>query len=58
MEHIHGSWGRVGTQYFVRNYRDFSSTFEGKFVGFILVMQCFYVLKLVVFDYLTVVKQT
>lgn len=28
MEHIHGSWGPVGTQYFVRDYRNFLSTFE------------------------------
>lgn len=31
MEHIHGSWGPVGTQYFVRDYRNFLSTFEGLF---------------------------
>ncbi|KAI6225074.1 SSD domain-containing protein [Aphelenchoides fujianensis] len=29
MEHIHGSWGPVGTQYFVRDYRTFVNTFDG-----------------------------
>ncbi|KAI6222228.1 Sterol-sensing domain and Patched family-containing protein [Aphelenchoides besseyi] len=28
MEHIHGSWGPVGTQYFVRDYRTFVNTFD------------------------------
>lgn len=28
MEHIHESWGPVGTKYFVRDYINFLSTFE------------------------------
>lgn len=31
LENVHGSWGQVGTQYFVRDFITFENSFEGKF---------------------------
>lgn len=43
LEHINGSWGAVGTQYFVRDFINFENSFEG------IVFSAFWVFRRVSF---------